>query len=61
MRFGITKTICYDVSTEIECEATSVEELRELIERDGDFWIVWDQSEVADERYYIEVISDLQD
>lgn len=50
MRFALTKTVSYDLSAEVDIpEATSAEEALAIIEREGEGWIEWEQSDGNDE------------
>lgn len=50
MRFALTKTVSYDLSAEVNIpEATSAEEALAIIEREGEGWIEWEQSDGNDE------------
>lgn len=50
MRFALTKTVTYDLSAEVDIpEATTAEEAIAIIEREGEGWIEWEQSDGQDE------------
>jgi hypothetical protein len=50
MKFALTKTVSYDLSAEVDIpEATSAEEALAIIEREGEGWIEWEQSDGNDE------------
>lgn len=48
-RYALTKTVTYDLTAEVECEAESAEQLLDLIEVEGEGWIEWEQSDGNDE------------
>lgn len=50
MKFQLVKTVSYDLSADVDIpEATTAEEAIAIIERDGDAWVEWEQSDGNDE------------
>lgn len=50
MKFQVVKTITYDLCAEVDTdEASNTQELLDLIEREGDSWINYEQSNGQDE------------
>ena len=49
-KFQLVKTVSYDLTAEVEIpEAQSAEEALAILEREGEGWIEWEQSDGNDE------------
>ena len=48
-KFQVVKTVTYDLVADIEVENMTADEVISMIERDGDGWIDWEQSDGNDE------------
>ena len=50
MKFEIIKTVSYDLRAEVDTdEASTAQELIDLLEREGDAWVEYEQSDGQDE------------
>lgn len=53
-KFQIVKTVSYDLTAEIElAEASNAREALAILEKDGDSWVEYEQSDGNDEVYSI--------
>ena len=59
MKFQIVKTVSYDLSAEVEiAEAQTAEEALAILEREGDSWVDYEQSDGNDEAVEVFMIEE---